>query len=406
MKNLLKKIYSWFFLNLLPLPFNLLAHFIPKKKNLWVFGCWFGNKFSDNSKYLYLYCMKNHPEINIVWLTKNKDLILPLRKEGIKIEYVYSFKGFFYNLIAAVGICGTNCLTDLNLFCCSKKMKNVLLWHGQPLKRLSEDIELKNGNFFIKFLIKFIKFNRIFFLQSSTDLVVTSSENDRDIFRRCFCKNAIVTGYPRNDVFFDDKKLTYFENLKKNNCKNIIMYCPTFRGHPIGDICGTVDLLLKNLELIDSFFTKHDSVLLVKLHYVDQRKVLSVNNDFKNVIFINDEQIGNDINLALKSVDVLITDYSGIYFDYLLLNKPIVFFPFDYDYYKNKDRGFYYDYFDEKITPGPKAKNWDEILVLLEDLFNGNDNYITKRIEARKKFNKYNEGNNSERVFREILKIL
>ena len=133
---------------------------------------------------------------------------------------------------------------------------------------------------------------------------------------------------------------------------------------------------------------------------------MSVNNDFKNVIFINDEQIGNDINLALKSVDVLITDYSGIYFDYLLLNKPIVFFPFDYDYYKNKDRGFYYDYFDEKITPGPKAKNWDEILVLLEDLFNGNDNYITKRIEARKKFNKYNEGNNSERVFREILKIL
>ncbi len=399
----LKKIYNWLFLNILPLFFNFIAFFIPKCKKVWVFGCWFGDNFSDNSKYLYLYCKQGHPEIDCVWLTKNKDIILPLRSNGVNAVYTYSLQGFIYNLIASVGVYGTSSVTDLNLFCCSKRMKAVLLWHGQPLKRLPEDLEYDNGGIFIKFLIRLMKFNKIVFLQSSNDLVIASSENEAKIFERCFCKNVSITGYPRNDAFMINTKIDYLEGLKKKY-DYMVMYCPTFRGHPSEKGCETVDLLLQNLEEINSLLKSYNSVFIVKLHYVDQKKIISVKNKFSNILFLNDKDIENDINLALKSIDLLITDYSGIYFDYLLLDKPIIFFPFDYNYYKNSDRGFYYDY--NKVTPGPKAYEWSSVLMHVKDFFSGIDDYKDERKLICSQFNKYNDASNSERVFKEILKLV
>ncbi|MCP5462729.1 MAG: CDP-glycerol glycerophosphotransferase family protein [bacterium] len=67
--------------------------FFPKKKNLWVFGAWFGEKFSDNSKYLFQYIATNHPEIQAVWLTKNKQTFNFLRKQGFECYYLPSAKG-------------------------------------------------------------------------------------------------------------------------------------------------------------------------------------------------------------------------------------------------------------------------------------------------------------------------
>ena len=101
---------------------------------------------------------------------------------------------------------------------------------------------------------------------------------------------------------------------------------------------------------------------------------------------------------------MLITDYSGIFFDYLLLDRPIVFAPFDLKEYLKTNRAFYFDY--EKITPGPKANNWQEIIIMIDKVLNGLDSYKKTRQDVNKTFHQYIDGNSSQRVYQEILNRL
>jgi len=99
----------------------------------------------------------------------------------------------------------------------------------------------------------------------------------------------------------------------------------------------------------------------------------------------------------------LITDYSSVYFDFLLTDRPIIFAPFDYDSYIAKDRELYYDY--DKVTPGPKCKDWDEVLDWIEKFKTNPSLYQKERAKAKDKFHKYKDNKNSRRVFKEIVEL-
>jgi len=96
-----------------------------------------------------------------------------------------------------------------------------------------------------------------------------------------------------------------------------------------------------------------------------------------------------DINNILKLTDILITDYSSIYFDYLLLDKPIIFAPFDFEDYLVKDRELYYNY--DEVTPGPKARNWNEVLISLKEAIENPEKYKKEREKIKNIFHKYME---------------
>ena len=90
-----------------------------------------------------------------------------------------------------------------------------------------------------------------------------------------------------------------------------------------------------------------------------------------------------DIYPMLAISDLLITDYSSIFFDYLLLDRPMIFFAYDLDAYLEKDRDMYFDY--ETITPGDKCKNQDELERCLRHLLSNNldDSYGGVRSKIR-----------------------
>jgi CDP-glycerol glycerophosphotransferase (TagB/SpsB family) len=123
---------------------------------------------------------------------------------------------------------------------------------------------------------------------------------------------------------------------------------------------------------------------------------------FERIFSPSDEDLP-DIYPLLRESAVLITDYSSVYFDYLLLDRPIIFAPFDLQLYTTAERELFYDY--DQVTPGPKAKDWPDVLRLLREAMQ-NDSWSDERRKVCTRFNKFKDSNNSERVFQAFSRLL
>lgn len=118
---------------------------------------------------------------------------------------------------------------------------------------------------------------------------------------------------------------------------------------------------------------------------------------YSNILFIKPFE---DIYPLLPVSDYLITDYSSIYFDYLLLNKEIIFYPFDYTEYVNEDRKLYFDY--DEITPGEKVYTFEKLLDTLSIL--NNLDFSKEREQIKNKFWRFQDGDSSSRIYEYFVK--
>ena len=146
------------------------------------------------------------------------------------------------------------------------------------------------------------------------------------------------------------------------------------------------------------------AVLIIKLHPRDLSYSVKQFEENSNRIFIVSNNEILDVYPLLKNTDVLLTDYSSVYFDFLMLDRPIVFTPFDIDKYLTRDRELYYEY--DSITPGFKAKNWPETFSHIQSLLSNRDNEKQMREKTCKMFNKFGDGKSSERVYNTICELL
>ncbi|WP_044339934.1 CDP-glycerol glycerophosphotransferase family protein [Rossellomorea aquimaris] len=373
---------------------------IPKSKNIWVFGAWYGQKYSDNSKYLYEYINKlPETKVKTVWITKNKSLIPLIKNHGGLVYHTYSIKGLWYSARAAVTIT-TSSLKDVN-FVASYDSVKIQLWHGTPLKKIGKDDTLYTSKS-ERQKFNMIKEKLFPFTKNNWDYIISPSDYVSKIFSRAFdipLEKVLLTGYPRTDFKFSTSSEldNYISNFQG---KKIILYAPTFRA----DSNIFLKVISKdNLIKMNRFLIKNNSVILINMHYINSEVF---NNhkfkEFSNIIFVN-SSILNDINELLPYTDILITDYSSIYFDYLLLDKPIIFFPFDFNQYLTKDRELYEDY--NEVTPGVKCENWIDLIDQIEKTLI-NDEFTIERKKIRSKYFEYYDKKNSKRVYHSIQKIL
>lgn len=375
----------------------LISCLIPKNKNLWIFGAWFGDKYADNSKYLFEYVNKNKPEIRAIWVTRNENTYKLVKKEGYEVYFKNSLKGFLYSSLAGVGII-SNAFNDIPYT--TGRMKIVQLWHGTPLKKIVFDetrFTLNKDSFKRKIILYLKDFDE-------KNIYISSSDEVKKIFTKAFRvpPNRIkVTGYPRNDFNYNMGDIpikTLLKNLREKKIK-IGIYMPT---HRMEGKNNSIKSLIENIDNINSVLRKINSFLLVKVHYCGLNKEKIKNHKYDRIYLLQDEDINQDVYKILPFTDYLITDYSSVYFDYMLLNKPIIFAPFDIDDYIKNDREFYYNYND--VTPGPKAYNWKEVLKYINKIVREPNRYKDQRKIINQKFNKYNDNKNCQRVVNEIIK--
>ena len=382
--------------DLLILPLKIIGLLIPKNKKVWVFGCSSGDYYKDNSKYLFEF-MSRITGYKAIWLTKNKGIYKKLNNQGKNCFYFYSLQGIFYSLIAKY-IFISYSYDDVGFFCYlfPQRTKIVQLYHGTPLKRL--EIE-KNRSI----LNKITKFILLSYLGRKFDFMFNTSDIATEKLNEFFKENMekyIISGYPRNDGLFHNSDSSFLNKLKEKIIfEKIVFYLPTYREYSNDKNFNLFNKFGFNEDKLNKILEDNNAIFLIKLHPNDYTRAQYIFKKISNnsrVIVINDDEIESDIYPILNQTNILITDYSSVYIDFLLLDRPIIFSAFDRKEYEGLDRGFYFNY--DEITPGLKANNWGDLCVFLEDIFKG-DNFKNERIKISNYFNKYNDGMACERIF-------
>ncbi len=355
--------------------------FIPKKKNLILFNSWFGNKYSDNPMYLYEY-MLSKKEYEIYWLTRDDLIYKKLKNEGKPVIKYPSFKAILKQIRANVLIASIG-LDDFNQYFLSGCIY-INLWHGIPLKEIEYDIYHYNKpeiqTQFDRRRIKYLDLLR----KNIEEYIVSTSPLVTDIYMNAFHmekKQVLELGQPRNDVFYDSKlrinQNSNLESIRKHS--KLIVYMPTHRE------CGKIKVPIKdllNLNIINQICKNNNAVFVIKKHYYHRDEDDSIEG-YSNIIDITSDSI--DTQVLLYQADVLMTDYSGCYYDYLLLDRPIIYYAYDLEEYLRKQRNMYFNYMDHIV--GPLCKQKEEVEVSLNKYFaNGLKDFDQKRNSLRDKY--------------------
>jgi len=366
----------------------LFSYLVPKKNEQILLGSIFGTNFVGNPKFFYLYLIKNQNNQRfkkIFWITKSKKIYSELKKKNLPVIYSYSFEGFIAILRSSFLIDSYDISDIAYLHFLPGRFKKIQIYHGLPFKGLMPG--LKDS----RFVFNIYRKERA----SYHGYVVTSQETKR-ISEGWYHKNCVILGYPRNDVFFDHNLV--FEDYKNKfnlgQFTKVLLYCPTFRDKQTSKVPFTINFLKK----LDDYLIKNNFVLLLKNH-PNEKSYFDVKN-YSNMIDVSSQV--NDVQDLLIHVDVLITDYSSVVMDFILMNKPIMFYPYDYNEY-TKIRKWDIDYFS--TVPGPFAKNEEELLECLksiETIFRGAD-YKAKYEELKNKYHFYQDGKSCDRLFNFLL---
>lgn len=320
-----------------------ISYIIPKNKKIIVYGAWYGNNFTDNSKYVFLEASKDKEYKNI-WISKNKKVVEELKTKGYKAEYIYSIKGIIYQLIAGKAVVCVGYPDLCRPLIAHKKILH--LWHGVPLKKICYDVSLPG---FLE------RLQDVFFRDTR---VLYTSKNYYEIYKRCFGKDdkhLFLCGQPRNDIFYDSNLIDreMLDQFKKISVQTkTIVYLPTHRheGKELLNLDKHIDF-----AKLDLFCKENNMDFFIKKHFYHLNEPLI--SGYDNIHDISNTDY--DAQFLLSQADVLITDYSSCYVDYLLRCKPIIFFQYDKDNYIKNERDFYYD--NEYVQPGIVATSYSEL---------------------------------------------
>ena len=318
-----------------------------------VFESFSGNYYSDNPKYLYEYLNENYKDdFEFVWVLNNVNTEIPGNPTKVKR---FSLK--YHKLMATSKYWVINTRQAGRLI---KRPEQVIIstWHGTPLKRLGFDMEniyLNNPRTKERYIED----------SSVWDYFISPNSFSTPILKRAFAYEGkmLETGYPRNDILYNADEDKINEIRKKLNLpsdKKVILYAPTWRdddAYDVGKVKFKLNLELDKLEKTIS----DDYIVLVRNHYLITDSDVNDYGDFA----IDVSKYDDIAELYLVS-DILITDYSSVFFDYANLRRPMLFYMYDLDRYENTLRGFYIDIRSE--VPGPILKTTEEVIEAIKNI--------------------------------------
>ncbi|SFE99537.1 CDP-glycerol glycerophosphotransferase, TagB/SpsB family [Bacillus sp. OV194] len=365
--------------------FTYLNGYIPKKDEI-IFHSF--PDYTDNAYAVFKYLIKINCPQKITWLVIDTTKY-PLIKEfiaeefpnkNIKVLKKKSLKGLWSflrtkNIFFTHGIYGN--LGNL------KKQNLINLWHGMPLKKMGFYLDVDKSKV------------------AKTSYSLATSQMFREIISCSFDiphGNIFISGSPRNDLIYHNNK-NPLKKLKINTSySRLILWMPTYiEGEPFLPL-----LTAKKLHELNEFLKQIKVLLIIKphpFHNIEREKFSLLDN----ILFIDDKLLFN-LNIQLYTLlgfmDALITDYSSIYFDFLLLDRPIGFIHTSPEKYIN-NRGIILSPLDY-WTPGMKINHFNELMKFIEKVSQGIDEFSQRRKLINKKVNSYNDNKNSKRFLEEL----
>lgn len=370
--------------------FRILSPCIPIQKKTVLFISFHGRGFSDNPRALYL-AMKDDERFSdcrFIWaIRKGTQVDIP----GAKIVPYFRPSYFYYLARSQYWI--SNCKLPEYII---KKEKQIYLqtWHGTPLKRLAHDIIVPEGTTFYRSGMSGDAMRKTYdndvlrytYMISPNAFCTTVFQSAFQIER----ERLIETGYPRNDELSfiqEDEQQSIKQRWHLPTDKTIILYAPTWRDNQYNAAGYTFELNV-NFHLWKERLGD-DVIVLFKPHYLITNSYV---HDETLEGFVYDIDANVDISQLYKIADVLITDYSSVFFDYAIRKKPIYFYMYDIEEYADELRGFYLDVHND--LPG---KIYKEEEVMLYDIHHQVFDYQVLD-DFNQRFNHMEDGYASKRV--------
>ncbi|WP_282802339.1 CDP-glycerol glycerophosphotransferase family protein [Secundilactobacillus kimchicus] len=324
----------------------------PNEATTIVFESFGGRQVSDSPFAIYKLFKELYPGFNFVW-SIDRSLKKFCRQNGI--PYVVRRTSKWVRTLEK----STYWISNARFPAWVRKPKYVTYiqtWHGTPLKKLGLDIENVSmpGTTTSKYHANFVK------EANRWDALVSPNDYSTRIFRSAFGFNnqILKVGYPRNDELINatpEDIVALKERLGIPLDKKVVLYAPTYRDNQFAEKGKYTFELPFSLDEFKAQFGE-DTVLILRMHYLIAN-ALDI-SDYTD--FVYDLSSHPDISELYLVSDMLITDYSSVFFDYAYLKRPILFYPYDYHLYKDELRGFYLDY--EKDLPGEIANNQTDLM--------------------------------------------
>lgn len=380
-----------------------------RKRNLWLFGAWRGQKYSDNTRRMFEYIVQNESSIMAVWVTRKEEVYTELQRKHLPVVRYSSARAWCYMLRAGACFGVLSAVTDVfgNRGWLGYGIKAFYLTHGMPLKYSGYDEPKKKHE---KELLTrdnaiLLRLYFLFFPQKNPKNLYTCATSDFFVPLLHSAtlipeSHTFITGTPRLDVLYQPKM--YNEEwlhtlINKFKGAKIILYLPTFRdSYDGGSHFRPFEQFGFNANKFAQILEEGNYIFLNKGHYWDGMLAeQSPSERFINVV----ETASSDTCELMKYADILMTDYSSVYYDFLPLQRPIILTPFDLNDFQIERRKMYFDYMTE--LRDIKAFNWDDVCAILKS-----KNYSRPSDEQIKKYHKFNDGGSAKRLTNAIKKIV
>jgi CDP-glycerol glycerophosphotransferase len=380
--------------------FMYIYYFKKVDSKLALFESYMGRSYACSPKAIYLEMLNNpkYHDYKFVWCFRDIDKYLPEFDSSRTTIVKYKSKQYYKAYEQAkYWFCNSRIPLEI------KKKRNqiyVQCWHGTPFKRIGCDVIDNTQNAMNtkkeinkKYNIESDKFN--YFISPShyatSKFMTAFNMNNKSV-------KIIEKGYPRNDylINYSNDDINKIKNMIGiSTDKKIILYAPTWRDNEHNSNTGytykldiDIDYLKKQLG--------NEYIILFRSHYL----ISNIINFDSYKDFVYDVSKTDDINELYIISDILITDYSSVFFDYANLKRPIIFYMYDAALYQNNLRGFY---FDINELPGKVVNNTNEIITIIKNIDEYKQIYEKRYDKFNQKFNYLEDGKVTKRIVKEII---
>lgn len=316
----------------------LLSFLMLRDKKKWVFANYIVDAFNDNPKYLFLYVNQHCTDIKAIYITPDPGIYFQLHKLGLKVYKKKSLAGIWHCLTAKVYFFNAYA-ADINFYTSGGAIL-VNLWHGVGLKKIEFNIE--RGNLADRYQKKSLA-DRVFmpWIYKRPTWFISSTEFQSIPFSTAFriqIRKCLDFGYPRNDILLaaEEERQSFIRKYEREETLQLLelmkcyskvyIYMPTWRD--------SIDFLRDtgiDFSVLNNILITNNALLILKLH-INTPHIAAV-TALSNIVLLH----GNiDVYSILPYTDTLITDYSSVLYDYLIMpGKEVILYLFDYDSYVN-----------------------------------------------------------------------